>query len=126
MGGGGEFEYSNSKRRRASSGVDAAIAADQETEGGVGERIRGKTAGKVRLVPWCPVDCKWAGTEVGLRAHVHRSRERAVAPAVSGLALKLGYVHMSIGVLLRTKHKLVRYLTCGGCEEAHKFLKMQS
>ena len=46
MGGGGEFEYSNSKRRRASSGVDAAIAADQETEGGVGERIRGKTAGK--------------------------------------------------------------------------------
>ena len=54
------------------------------------------------------------------------TRERAVAPAVCGLALKLGYVHMAIGVLLRTKHKLVRYLTCGGCEEAHRFLKMQS
>ena len=54
------------------------------------------------------------------------TRERAVAPAVSGLALKLGYVHMAIGVLLRTKHKLVRYLTCGGCEEAHTFLKMKS
>ena len=54
------------------------------------------------------------------------TRERAVAPVVSGLALKLGYVHMAIGVLLRTKHKLVRYLTCGGCEEAHTFLKIQS
>ena len=54
------------------------------------------------------------------------TRERAVAPAVCGLALKLGYVHMAIGVLLRTKHKLVRYLTCGGCEEAHIFLKIQS
>ena len=32
------------------------------------------------------------------------TRERAVAPAISGLALKLGYVHMAIGVLLRTKH----------------------
>ena len=54
------------------------------------------------------------------------TRERAVAPAVSGLALELGYVHMAIGVLLRTKHKLVRYLACGGCEEAHKILKMKS
>ena len=53
-------------------------------------------------------------------------RERAVAPAVSELALKFGYVHMAIGVLLRTKHKLARYLTCGGCEEANTFLKMQS
>ena len=54
------------------------------------------------------------------------TRERAVAPAVCGLALMLGYVHMAIGVLLMTRHKLVRYLTCGGCEEAHTFLKMKS
>ena len=54
------------------------------------------------------------------------TRERAVAPAVCGLALELGYVHMAIGVLLRTKHKLVRYLTCGGSEEAHNFLKVKS
>ena len=32
------------------------------------------------------------------------TREGAVAPAVSGLALKLGYVHMSIGILLRIIH----------------------
>ena len=54
------------------------------------------------------------------------TRERAVAPALSGLALKLGYVHMAMGVMLRAKHELVRYLTCGGCEEAHKCLKMKS
>ena len=54
------------------------------------------------------------------------TRERAVAPAVCGLALMLGYVHMAIGVLLRTEHKLLRYLTYGGCEEAHTVLKMKS
>ncbi len=51
------------------------------------------------------------------------TRERAVAPAVCGLALMLGYVHVAIGVLLRTKHKLVRYLTCGECEEAHNLFE---
>ena len=51
------------------------------------------------------------------------TRERAVAPAICGLALKLGYVLMAIGVLLRAKHKSVGYLTCGGYEEAHIFFK---
>ena len=41
----------------------------------------------------------------------------------SGPAQKLSYVHMGIAVLLRIIDSLVLHLSCGGCEEAHKFEK---